>query len=459
MRARVMALAVMVLASCQPLPRTTDAPSRAASAPTGMRLPPMKIFAEANPGRDRVTAANADIARDFLDLAFKLESGRELPVFTRFEAPIRVQVTGAPPPGMKTELDRVLKRMRNEAGLDIRRRTGAANVIIQAVSGARIRQYLPQAACFVVPNVSRLSEYNRARRRGEASWANLRTREKIAIFVPNDVSPQEVRDCLHEELAQALGPLNDLYRLDASVFNDDNIHTVLTPYDMLILRAYYAPELKSGMTRQQVATRLPGILARLNPAGERVPRRALGATPREWIDAIQTALGPGASATARLNAAARALRTARAQGWDDHRLAFSHYAYGRLLQLRDPDAALAHYQRADALYSRDDTTRIHRAFVRAQLAAHAIARDRGAEALTLLKGQTALAQRYENAALLASLQMLEAEALELTGRGDAARAVRRDSLGWARYGFGPDWAVRAKLSEVAALNPQRSGES
>jgi len=34
-------------------------------------------------------------------------------------------------------------------------------------------------------------------------------------------SPQEVRDCLHEELAQALGPLNDLYRLPDSVFNDD----------------------------------------------------------------------------------------------------------------------------------------------------------------------------------------------------------------------------------------------
>ena len=28
------------------------------------------------------------------------------------------------------------------------------------------------------------------------------------VFVPADASPQELRDCLHEELAQALGPLN-----------------------------------------------------------------------------------------------------------------------------------------------------------------------------------------------------------------------------------------------------------
>ena len=61
-----------------------------------------------------------------------------------------------------------------------------------------------------------------------------------------------MRDCLHEELAQALGPLNDLYHLPDSVFNDDNIHTVLTGFDMLILRAAYAPELRTGMTREQV---------------------------------------------------------------------------------------------------------------------------------------------------------------------------------------------------------------
>ena len=75
----------------------------------------------------------------------------------------------------------------------------------------------------------------------------------------------------------------------------------------------------------------------------------------------------------------------------------------------------------------------------------------------MLKGQADLARRYENAALLASLLMLEAEALEITGRGDRAQAVRRDSMGWARYGFGPEWAVRAKLSEVAALNPAKTG--
>ena len=45
------------------------------------------------------------------------------------------------------------------------------------------------------------------------------------------------------------------------------------------------------------------------------------------------------------------------------------------------------------------------------------------------------------------------EALELENRHAEARSVRLDSIGWARYGFGPDWAVRAKLREIASLNP------
>ena len=446
--------AMLLLSACAPVSTGPETPSRAAMAQTGLSMPPMKIFGDPPPRS--ATRSNADIARDILDLAFKLESGRDLPVLTRFEAPIRVRVTGSPPPGMIAELDRVLGRMRREAGIDIARGNAGAGVTIQAVPGASIRQYLPQAACFVVPNITRLSQYGSARRRAASDWAALTERETIAIFVPNDVSPQEVRDCLHEELAQALGPLNDLYRLPDSVFNDDNVHTVLTPFDMLVLRVFYDADLHSGMTREQVAVRLPGILARLNPGGESRPSRPLPETDRGWIDAIQQALGPGASPSARLRAAGRALNIAKGRGWTDHRLAFSHYAYARLSQARDPDAALSHYREARAIYAARPETAIHNAYVAAQLAAHAIARGDGNEALRQIRGQTDLALRHENAALLASLLMLRAEALDLLGRDAEARAARRESLGWARFGFGPEWAVRAKLSEIAALNPMRA---
>ena len=47
----------------------------------------------------------------------------------------------------------------------------------------------------------------------------------------------------------------------------------------MVLRATYAPELRSGMTRAEVAARLPAILRRINPAGEGVAYRALPQHP------------------------------------------------------------------------------------------------------------------------------------------------------------------------------------
>jgi hypothetical protein len=57
----------------------------------------------------------------------------------------------------------------------------------------------------------------------------------------------------------------------------------------------------------------------------------------------------------------------------------------------------------------------------------------------------------ENAALLATLLMMKAEALEAMGQTQAAQAVRLDSQGWARYGFGSDSQARARAAEIAAL--------
>ncbi len=442
---------LLLLAACAPAPRAADTAARLAVAIP--KLPPAKQFSAARP--DAPARSNADIARDFLDLAFTLESGRPVPVFTRFEEPITLRVTGRADPALARDLRDLLRRLRDEAGIDIRLTRGPeANITIESVPGARIRSVLPQAACFVVPNVSSLSDYARNRRSARTAWSELRTRERVGIFLPADISGQEARDCLHEELAQALGPLNDLYRLSDSVFNDDNMHAVLTGFDMLILRAYYAPDLASGMSRDDVARRLPAVLARLNPAGEGLPARPLAPTPRAWSDAIQEALGPGAAPAARRAAAERAVAIARASGWRDHRLAFGHFALGRLTQSHAPDAAREHFETADRTLAALPRSEPHRAFVRAQLAAYAIADGDAERALALTARAMPVASRHENAMLLSTLMLLRAEALALAGRPQEARALRLDSLGWARYGFGPDGAVRGKLAEIAALNPR-----
>lgn len=430
------AIAAVFLAACAPVAdRATPTSRNNASV---LNLPPVKSFARSNPQAPQ--RANKDMIRDFLDLHFRLEGGTELPVFTRFEEPITLRLTGTPSPGLQADLNRLLSRLQREAGVPIHQTTGSsAHITLQSVSGEAIRRVLPKAACFVVPNVHSLADLKRKRRSPLTDWAQLRQRKQLAIFIPNDVSPQEARDCLHEELAQAIGPLNDLYRLPDSVFNDDNTHTVLTGFDMLVLRATYAPELKTGMSRSDVEARLPAIFARLNPAGENRPSRPLPETHPTWSAAIEAALGPGTLLTSRKKAANAAVRIARNLGWQDHRRAQSHYVLGRLIQPSKPALAHRHFKAAMATLRKMPGTELQQAVVGARLAAFDIARGDGSAALARITPTIAAASRYENAALLANALLIKAEALELQGNLREANALRLDSLGWARYGFGPDW--------------------
>ncbi|WP_170564364.1 DUF2927 domain-containing protein [Ruegeria atlantica] len=415
-------------------------------------LPPTKAFTSTRP--QPPARSNANIADDFLSLHFALEGGATLPVFTRFETPVTVRLTGSPTPSMQRDLTRLLTRLQREAGIDIRQITeGQANITIEAVSQEQIQRILPQAACFVVPNASSFEEYRKDRRKRKSSWTALRSRERLGIFIPYDVSPQEKRDCLHEELAQALGPLNDLYHLPDSVFNDDNIHTILTGFDMLILRTAYSPELRSGMTREQVQAVLPGILSRLNPRGDTLPSQSVSDTPREWINAVQKSLGSRPSTRNRVRAAERAVQIGREQGWTDHRRAYPHYILGRMAQFDDAREAIKQYDIAMQYLRATPGTEIHQAYVTTQTAAFALAQGRGPKILPELDKAIAVMSRAENAAQLATLLLLKSEALNQAGRPNQARTVRLDSLAWARYGFGSDVVVRSLMQEVAEGPP------
>ncbi len=450
---RLIALSVMFMTACTPVPQSQLAPT----VPTrtmGLAdaLPPMRSFAG-----NRVTTptrSNREIGKDFMDLAFRMESGRPVARLTRFEAPISVRVTGDIPPSLTPDLRALLSRLQNEAGIDIFM-TGAqsASITVEAIPRATLNAAVPRAACFVVPRVSSWEEFKTARRTPTVDWTTLERRDRAAVFVPSDVAPQEIRDCLHEELAQALGPLNDLYRLSDSVFNDDNIHAVLTSFDMLILRAYYDPGLRNGMSRGEVAARLSPILSRLNPAGDQRSARPQNDTTRDWIDNIETALTAGSSAQRRRNAALQAVSLADAMNWSGPRNGFANYAFGRLNVGYNSDIALAAFNESLRIYNRSPETRLHAAHVSVQLAAFAMSSGDGQAVLNLVDNAMPIAAAHENAALLATLMMFKAEALEMLGRTPEGRAVRMDSLGWARYGFGKDSNVRARLREIASLNP------
>lgn len=446
-------LAVLAACDVPPLPDGAGTPPAAQS----LNLPPMKRF-----GATRTEAPrrnNAALARDYLDLSFEMESGRRLDRLTRFEEPVTVGVRGPAPQTLAQDLRALIARLRSEAGIDIRLAQAGEtpSITVNVISRRELRRQQPDAACFILPNISTWEEFRRQRRAPALDWARLERRTRAAIFLPGDVAPQEVRDCLHEEIAQALGPLNDLYRLPDSIFNDDNFHRVLTGFDMLMLRIHYDRSLSNGMSRAQVAARLPAILSRLNPRGAGGGTDLRPATPRAWIEDIKRATGPGANGAVRRGAAERAVAYGRSQGWTDSRGAYALYVLGRLNLQADPDRALNALLAARSLYAASPETRLHAAEVSVHLAAFALSSGQPEDALRLTADAIGPLRRGQNAGELATALMIRAEALDLLGRVSEAEATRLDSLGWARYGIGDGQDLLRRLRDIRGLNPGRRG--
>ena len=190
---RFAAFALSFMVSCAPIPQEAP-PSRAMNALQA--LPPMKAF-----GSQAVTPAmrpNSEIAQDFLDLTFRMENGKAIPAMTRFQGPITVRIAGPAPASMTRDLRMLLARLRREAGIPITLTDGpSASITVEAVPQAVLQKAVPRAACFVVPRITSWQEYAMVRRTSQVDWTTLTRRDRAVIFVPADVAPQEIRDCLH----------------------------------------------------------------------------------------------------------------------------------------------------------------------------------------------------------------------------------------------------------------------
>ncbi|MCB1389846.1 MAG: DUF2927 domain-containing protein [Rhodobacteraceae bacterium] len=449
MKAVLPVFATLALGACVP---TTEV-ARLESNPGAAQ--PLEIYRPGPvnplpPGR-----SNQEMVRDFLELGFAMESGRPIAAFSRFEGPVIVTTRGVAPATAIPDLDRLIGRLRAEAGIDIARAAtapeGANTITVEFLPRRQMQAVVPAAACFVVPNVSTWQVFVANRRSPSIDWTRVVQRSGAAVFVPDDTTPQEIRDCLHEEIGQALGPLNDLFRLSDSIFNDDNFQTTLTGFDMLLLRVWYSPELAPGMTQEQVAARLPTLLNRLNPGGRGRGGTVAGETPRAWQLAIEQALSSDGGLLQRREGAERALSMAREQGWTDTRLALSLMLNARLAPRDRGESALDQLLSAAEIYRRTPGGEVHAAHIDMHLAVQALATGQAQMALDLATRARPFAERTENAAFLASLGFILSEAE--TQLGDAAGAERRrlDSMPAARYGFGSESAAEARYEEIARI--------
>ena len=89
--------------------------------------------------------------------------------------------------------------------------------------------------------------------------------DRALVIIRGELPDLMRRACLHEEIAQGFGLINDSPRARPSVFNDNEEFALLTRQDELMLKILYDPRLKPGMTLVEARPIVETIAAGLLP--------------------------------------------------------------------------------------------------------------------------------------------------------------------------------------------------
>ncbi|WP_370676758.1 DUF2927 domain-containing protein [Pleomorphomonas sp. PLEO] len=84
---------------------------------------------------------------------------------------------------------------------------------------------------------------------------------RSTAVIVSDEGDSLFRRCMVEEILQGLGPMNDNAALYASVFNDRSRHDSFMPFDRAVVSMLYDRRIRPGMSRSEVGTLLPRVLA------------------------------------------------------------------------------------------------------------------------------------------------------------------------------------------------------
>lgn len=427
--------ALLVLAACAQQPEINPVTTRpeVKGADRNLSLAPQEAPA--------VAYSNASLASLFVRLTHGLEWGPWRPNLVRYEAPVRVGLTGRASAQYTEFLGEFLGMLRRDAGVDIDlARTAPANMHIRFVDGRAFRKSLPAISCVLAPGKQDWRQFTRnLDQYGVAALEKARAITDMTIFIPDSAPPYLIRSCLIEEVTQALGPANDLFGLGPSIFNDDGAHVWPTSLDLLMLRVLYRPELRTGLKRRETEARARAVLDRIHPEGRSAPALP---TPRDhkmarWRKAHQRVFS---RATAQHKAPVNAqkaldIAAARAPGSVYH--CHSLRTLGRVLVRPTPAEALGHLTRArdicSAVHGADD---IRLALIALETAsAHFAIGQYAATLASLAPHEQALSSQGQEERL-AALYNLRAKAHRARGERADAQMAAKAAATWGAYAHG-----------------------
>ena len=212
---------------------------------------------------ERKTFTDAEIIDGFFRIVFGAEfqvAGR-VDRIRKYEMPVRVHVDNRAKPDRRKQVADVVEDIRSKVQhLDIAMAESRAdaNVVVTLVRDRDIEKTIRQfygreQAAKIVKSLEPqcLSGFRKD---------ELFRIQHSDVIVVVDAGEFIFRDCIYEELLQALGPINDDDDLPSTMFNDEVQMGFFDIYDQYLLNILYDPRIRAGMTKEQVKELLPQVL-------------------------------------------------------------------------------------------------------------------------------------------------------------------------------------------------------
>ena len=236
-------------------------------------------------GRDAPFGAR-DLARNVLAIAFHEEFSRQGGALVarqrevrlqRWAGPVRIGLDFGPSvPAAQQARDRaevagLAGRLGALTGLpvsltktDPNFRVLIVNPVEREASAPSVRAFLPQVSSAAVQSVVAMRPDVYCTVISNMP-GKTQTYDRALAVIRGELPDLMRRACLHEEIAQGFGLINDSPQARPSVFNDNEEYALLTRQDELMLKILYDKRLRPGMTLAEARPIVETIAAELMP--------------------------------------------------------------------------------------------------------------------------------------------------------------------------------------------------
>lgn len=442
MKAVVAALGALILAGCAAGGSSSIyRPGPNDPAPVPGPLPAGFDYGSAI-GAGEVAWSARTLAADLTQIAFRSESRKIIAKPLRWRGPIRIATVGDGFAPYRRDLEDLVARLSAasphlDLAVDAANDAETAQIILREASRTDIMALNPTALCVFTPFRGDIGSYRARREENPVDWSNVEISKAVTIYIPDNAAPAEMRSCLAEEITQALGLRNDLFRLEDTIFNDDNAHSQPTATDLLMLRALYDP----AMDGVEVQT-----------AFERIARETLtglttGESRRSWRPVSDRAFQAAylktdkAKTTVAFRAGAAEMReVVEAFPANDHRNGVALVVEGvGFVKAKRYDSAVKSFAAAKRRFAGGLGAESLRAANAGRRMGEALFfAKRYAEAIAELESVAPILAAHAKSRELAQALRFTALSHARLDRNDKGRRAARQAIDWAAYAFGVD---------------------